>query len=80
MNDTIQPGLFGETEAASPLSGHYAEVVFDRPLDHAYTYAVPLDQTCRGYVETLAAWPAVQDWVAGAMAEPEDLEELDVEF
>src|SRR6516225_3961046 len=31
------------------MSGHYAEVVFDRPLDHAYTYAVPL-----GLHDTLA--------------------------
>src|SRR6516164_1939868 len=27
--------------AASPAAGSYADVVFDRPLDHAYTYAVP---------------------------------------
>ncbi|MFO0965467.1 MAG: primosomal protein N' [Gemmataceae bacterium] len=33
-----QPSLFGPTSAAPAL---YAEVVFDRPLDHAYTYEVP---------------------------------------
>jgi primosomal protein N' (replication factor Y) len=38
-----QPSLFAEAEPESqPVSGHYAEIVFDRPLDHAYTYAVPL--------------------------------------
>ena len=43
VNMTIQPSLFGDTQTPSlPLSGQYAEVVFDRPLDHAYTYAVPL--------------------------------------
>jgi primosomal protein N' (replication factor Y) len=26
---------------AGPLSGLYADVVFDRPLDHAFTYSVP---------------------------------------
>lgn len=42
MNDTIQPSLFSEPEPAPlPLSGEFAEIVFDRPLDHAYTYAVP---------------------------------------
>jgi primosomal protein N' (replication factor Y) len=42
VNETMQPSLFGEPEAAPlPLSGPFAEVVFDRPLDHAYTYAVP---------------------------------------
>jgi primosomal protein N' (replication factor Y) len=39
----MQPSLFGELEVAPlPLSGEFAEIVFDRPLDHAYTYAVPL--------------------------------------
>jgi primosomal protein N' (replication factor Y) len=38
----MQPNLFGETDVAPlPLSGDYAEIVFDRPLDHAYSYAVP---------------------------------------
>jgi primosomal protein N' (replication factor Y) len=32
--------LFGETEAP-PTAGFFAEIVFDRPLDQAYTYAVP---------------------------------------
>src|SRR5438067_950569 len=37
-----QRDLFGELDTpATPSSGLYAEVVFDRPLDHAYTYAVP---------------------------------------
>jgi primosomal protein N' (replication factor Y) len=41
---TTQQDLFGDV-AASPLpaaaAGLFAEIVFDRPLDHAYTYAVP---------------------------------------
>jgi primosomal protein N' (replication factor Y) (superfamily II helicase) len=42
VDDIIQPTLFSEPEPAQlPLSGDYAEIVFDRPLDHAYTYAVP---------------------------------------
>src|ERR1700722_13991143 len=42
VSDTMQPNLFGDAEAVHlPLSGEYAEVVFDRPLDHAYSYAVP---------------------------------------
>jgi primosomal protein N' (replication factor Y) len=42
VTQDTQRDLFGEvdTPATSP-SGLYAEVVFDRPLDHAYTYAVP---------------------------------------
>src|SRR5947209_14474165 len=42
VNETVQPTLFGEPPPARlPLSGEYAEIVFDRPLDHAYSYAVP---------------------------------------
>src|SRR5947208_17058624 len=29
--------------AGGPLSGLFADVVFDRPLDHAFTYAVPAE-------------------------------------
>src|SRR6516162_4295272 len=37
-----QRDLFGEADApAAPAYTLYAEVVFDRPLDHAYSYAVP---------------------------------------
>lgn len=42
MSTTVQHDLFGDTEATPQAStGLFAEVVFDRPLDHAYTYAVP---------------------------------------
>ncbi len=38
----IQPNLFGEPEAPALITaGRFAEIVFDRPLDHAYTYGVP---------------------------------------
>lgn len=42
MTQTIQRDLFEEGEAP-PLqtASLFADVVFDRPLDHAYTYAVP---------------------------------------
>lgn len=41
MSD-VQPNLFGDVEApAAATSQRFAEIVFDRPLDHAYSYAVP---------------------------------------
>jgi primosomal protein N' (replication factor Y) len=42
MTQTTQRDLFGEGEAL-PLqtASLFADVVFDRPLDHAYSYAVP---------------------------------------
>ena len=38
-----QPSLFKEDEppAAAPKQGLFAEIVFDRPLEHAFTYGVP---------------------------------------
>jgi primosomal protein N' (replication factor Y) len=41
VTSTAQRNLFGEVESAPPATDLFAEVVFDRPLDHAYTYAVP---------------------------------------
>src|SRR5436190_14440677 len=38
----MQRDLFGaDARPAAPASGLFAEVVFDRPLDTAYTYGVP---------------------------------------
>ena len=41
MLDLMQPALFHDEELLTPTACGYAEIVFDRPLDHAYTYAVP---------------------------------------
>ena len=41
MTQTMQHDLFGPTESPAPAAaGLFAEVVFDRPLDTAFTYAV----------------------------------------
>src|SRR5579872_334023 len=38
----MQPQLFQEPEdTVAIVERGYAEIVFDRPLDHAYTYSVP---------------------------------------
>ena len=39
-----------------------------------------LDADCAGYGRTILAMPFVQEWIAAAKTEPDDLEELDVEF
>jgi glutathione S-transferase len=41
---------------------------------------VKLDRVCAAYCKTIMAMPAMQEWINGAMAEPDELEELDVEF
>ena len=42
VTQTMQRDLFGANAApVPPTTGLFAEIVFDRPLDHAYTYGVP---------------------------------------
>jgi len=41
------------------------------------SYGVPMDEVIGGYVETIHALPAMQDWIAGAVAEPEHLPEAE---
>ena len=41
MTQTLQRDLFGLDEPPEPpVAGLFADIVFDRPLDHAFTYAV----------------------------------------
>jgi glutathione S-transferase len=44
------------------------------------TYDVKLDSDCAAYAKAIMALPAMQDWIAGAQAEPDEVVELDVEF
>jgi glutathione S-transferase len=44
------------------------------------TYAVELSPESAGYCQTIAAWPPMMEWVAAAKAEPEEMEELEIEF
>jgi glutathione S-transferase len=66
------PYLFGRLSIAD---GMYAPV-----CTRFLTYDVKLDAACAAYCRTIMAWPAMAEWVAAAKQEPEDLEELDVEF
>jgi glutathione S-transferase len=44
------------------------------------TYDVKLDPASAAYCRRILAWPLMLEWTAAARAEPEELEELDVEF
>jgi glutathione S-transferase len=44
------------------------------------TYDVDLDDRSAAYCETIMSLPAMREWVAAAQEEPDELEELDVEF
>lgn len=44
------------------------------------TYDVKLDPISDAYRATIMSWPLMAEWIEGALAEPEELDELDVEF
>jgi glutathione S-transferase len=67
------PYLFG----AAPC---LADAMFAPVVTRFLTYDVKLDTACAAYCETIMAMPHMQEWLAGAMSEPEEMEELDVEF
>ncbi|SIK41313.1 Uncharacterised protein [Mycobacteroides abscessus subsp. abscessus] len=44
------------------------------------TYDVPLSPACIAYCEAVMALPEVEEWVAAARLEPEEVDLLDMEF
>ena len=57
-----------------------ADAMYAPVVTRFLTYDVKLDDQCRAYCTAIMAMPHMQEWVAGAKAEPDELEELDVEF
>jgi len=41
---------------------------------------VKLDAAASGYCRRILAWPFMREWIAAANTEPDELDELDVEF
>lgn len=67
------PYLFGA--ALCMADAMYAPVV-----TRFLTYDVKLDETCAAYCQRIMALPEMRAWVADAKLEPDDFDELDVEF
>ena len=44
------------------------------------TYDVDMDDVSAGYCKTIMKWPALNEWIEGAKAEPDEMAELDAEF
>ena len=44
------------------------------------TYDVALDPACAAYRDRILALPFICEWTAAALQEPDEVEELDVEF
>lgn len=67
------PFLFG---AAPTL----ADAMYAPVAARFTTYDVTLDPVCEEYRRTIMEWPPMREWIEAALAEPEELDELDVEF
>ena len=57
-----------------------ADAMFAPVVTRFLTYDVKLDAACADYCRTVMSLPEMQDWIADARTEPDELEELDVEF
>lgn len=67
------PYLFG----AKPC---IADAMFAPVVTRFITYDVKLDSDCAAYCRAIMDLPAVKEWIDGALAEPDEVVELDVEF
>jgi glutathione S-transferase len=67
------PYLFGKT--ATVADAMYAPV-----CSRFATYDVKLDAASAGYRDLMMKFPAMLEWTLAAKSEPEEVEELDVEF
>lgn len=67
------PWLFGRQPSVADAM--YAPVV-----TRFRSYGVRVDSACDPYCAHIMAWPPMQDWIADARQEPEQIDELDVEF
>lgn len=67
------PYLFGSKRCMADAM--YAPVV-----TRFLTYGVKLPKPCVAYCETIMAMPEMKEWVDAAKAEPDEIEELDMEF
>ena len=67
------PYLFGARRGAADAM--YAPVV-----TRFLTYDVKLNRACIEYSRTVMAMPEMAEWIAAAKLEPDDIEELDMDF
>ena len=67
------PYLFGDKPCT-------ADAMYAPVCTRFLTYDVALDSDCAAYCKEIMALPAMREWIEGAKTEPDELEELDVEF
>ncbi len=67
------PWLFGTVPTV-------ADAMYAPVCTRFRTYAVELEPRLAAYVETVLSWPLMGEWTEGALVEPDEIVELEVEF
>jgi glutathione S-transferase len=67
------PWLFGRKPTV-------ADAMYAPVATRFRSYDVGLDPVCNGYCAQIFAWSPMQEWIDAALREPEQIEELEVEF
>lgn len=67
------PWLFG----AKPT---IADAMYAPVVTRFRSYDVEMHGACERYCRQIMAWPDMQAWFAAAQSEPEQIDELDIEF
>jgi glutathione S-transferase len=57
-----------------------ADAMYAPVVTRFLTYHVRLDDACLDYCQAIMTLPAMQEWIAAAQAEPEEVQQLDAEF
>ncbi|MFZ2996012.1 glutathione S-transferase [Sphingobium sp.] len=67
------PWLFGDRPTV-------ADAMFAPVAERFLTYAVPISATSAAYCQTVNGWALMREWIDAARVEPDEVEELDIEF
>jgi glutathione S-transferase len=67
------PFLFGKTRSM-------ADAMYAPVITRFVSYDVKVDKRCAAYGAVILAMPEMQEWKAAALLEPDEIDELDMEF
>ncbi len=76
------------TECLASYGGPYlfgtqrgmADAMYAPVVTRFLTYDVPMNDACKAYCATIMAMPEMQEWIAAAKLEPDEIEQLDMDF
>ena len=76
------------TECLASYGGPYlfgaqrgiADAMYAPVVTRFLTYNVRLNDACTAYCKTIMAMPEMQEWLAAALLEPDEIEQLDMDF